>query len=66
MYKENFSTFKIRKNRHNSLTDFKNWLLRNTNEKVIDFDGITLTMKRGKKKIRYGMIDREIYEYESK
>ncbi len=61
---KNVSTFEVRKTRHNSLTDFRDWLLKNTKEKVVSFDGGTLVMKRGKKHITYGMIDSEVYEHE--
>jgi hypothetical protein len=37
----------------NSLTDFKEWLDRTSTEKVLDFDGLSLTTDKG----TYGLFD---------
>ena len=42
-----------RNKKWNSLTDFKDWLVKNKREKVIDFDGLSLTTDKGV----YGLFD---------
>jgi len=46
-----------------SLTDFRNWLEKNTKERVVSFDGLHLVMRRGRKHITYGMVDSEVIEH---
>lgn len=46
-----------------SLSDFRDWLHKNTKERMVSFDGIYLVMKRGRKHITYGMIDSEVIEH---
>lgn len=46
----------------NSLTDFKEWLIKNKKEKVMEFDGLSLTTDKGV----YGLFDSHLLFIEKK
>ena len=50
------------KKTYNSLAQFKAELEKKGKEKIIEFNGWSLTTKRGNKKIRYGLYKGEISE----
>jgi hypothetical protein len=46
----------------NSLTDFKDWLIKNKKEEIIEFDGLSLTTNKGV----YGLFDSHLLFIEEK